>query len=36
MAFSWRRNVRMFRRVVSAGCAPVWMAYCSAGRPKAS
>ena len=22
--------------VVSAGCLPVWMAYCSAGRPKAS
>ena len=30
------RKRSMFLRVVSAGCVPVWMAYCSAGRPKAS
>ena len=26
----------MFSRVVSSGCLPVVMAYCSAGSPKAS
>ncbi len=32
----WRRKVAMFFAVVSRGCVPVWTAYCSAGRPKAS
>ena len=36
MRFSCVLNLAMFSRVVIAGCCPVLMAYCSAGKPNAS
>ena len=33
---SWRRMFATFASVVVRGWVPVWTAYCSAGRPKAS
>ncbi len=34
--FSWRLKLSRFCSVVTRGCWPVLMAYCSAGSPNAS
>ena len=33
---NWRRKLTMLASVRVRGCVPVWIAYCSAGRPNES